>query len=90
MIVLLARRARRRATADGGRVGRLLEAPRLRAAERRCFARAARSGPGEGRLSLSRTAGFRQGWGKQMYPLSFGVFGLTALGCLGFYALTKW
>ena len=24
------------------------------------------------------------GWGKQRYPLLFGVFGLRALGCLGF------
>ena len=28
--------------------------------------------------------------GKQTYPLLFGVFGLRALGCLGFYGLTKW
>ena len=27
---------------------------------------------------------------RQMYPLLFGVFGLRALGCLGFYSFTEW
>ena len=63
--------------------GSVFCAPGHARAEVRLLPRREGQGRAEGRGPEAAGAGFP---GKQMYPLLFGVFGLGALGCVGFLA----